>query len=284
MPSYFRSKIHSGPVNRRSVSVAAIGTSHSGKALIALSHICGAPAAALCTWAPSSPKQKRVKLPSVKILSAELVTSASIMGPREGLLRDDVPQFVFWGRSNVGKSSLLNALTRQKLARTSAAPGRTRQANIFRITAEGGTGALKPWTAYFVDLPGYGYARGGHESVRELQTVVEAYFSAAERQRTSSEHRTPGAEERGAIFLLIDSRHPGLESDVQTWKLISQTAAPHIVATKIDKLSRAERARNLRELERTFGRAPLPVSVTSGEGLDQLWRVIASRVGAAGRG
>jgi len=65
---------------------------------------------------------------------------------------------------------------------------------------------------------------------------------------------------------------------VQMWKSISRIATPHIVATKMDKLSRAERARNLRELERTFGQAALPVSVTSGEGLDQLWRVIASRV------
>lgn len=197
----------------------------------------------------------------MKILSADLVTSASTGGPREGLLRDELPQFAFLGRSNVGKSSLLNALTRRTLARTSAAAGKTRQANIYRVTAEGGKGGLPPWSVYLVDLPGYGYARGGRDSEQELSAVVDAYLSV---------------HGRGALFLLVDSRHPGLASDLEAWRQISGRARVHVVASKIDKLGRADRARNLRELERLFAQTPLAVSATSGEGLDEIWRVIAS--------
>jgi GTP-binding protein len=214
----------------------------------------------------------------VKILSADLVTSASTGGPREGVIRDDLAQFAFAGRSNVGKSSLLNALTQQKLARTSAAAGKTRQANIFRITAEGGFGGPGTWSTYLVDLPGYGYARGGDNAARELAAVVDAYLAAGRRPRPP--RGGPGQAEpqrRGAIFLLVDSRHPGMPSDVQAHRWISETAAsPRIIATKVDKLSQSERARNLRELGRVFGEAPLPVSATSGEGLDDLWRLMAS--------
>ena len=204
----------------------------------------------------------------MKVLSAELVTSASTTGPREGALRDDVPQFAFAGRSNVGKSSLLNALTHRKLARTSAAAGKTRQANIFLVKTEGGTSGSAPWSSYFVDLPGYGYARGGQSSAVELAEVVTAYFAAS----------------RPAIFLLVDSRHPGLTSDLQAFEWISQTTPPHIIATKIDKLTRSDRTRNLREIERVFGPPPVPVSSTSGEGLPQLWSLISTLAKARSHG
>jgi GTP-binding protein len=205
----------------------------------------------------------------LKVLSADFVTSAAAGGRTDGIPADGLGHIALAGRSNVGKSTLLNALVRRKLARTSAAPGKTRLANIFRLTVEGGPGGPGRWGLYLVDLPGYGYARGGPDSAQELAQVAQAYFGAGLKASATREGRR-------ATLLLVDSRHPGLDSDVRAHRWLSSVgAAPSIVATKVDKLSRSERDRNLRELERVFGSAPLPVSATGGEGLDELWRLIA---------
>ena len=186
------------------------------------------------------------------------------------------------GRSNVGKSTLLNALCRSKVARTSAAPGKTRLANVYRVVVEGGGPGR--WGLYLVDLPGYGYARGGADAAEELNAVAQAYFALRQAQG-DPEHRRgvaePGLRTAGrgrvAALLLVDSRHPGLKSDIQAahW-LTAMHVDFRVVATKIDKLSRTERARNLKALELTFGMPALPVSAASGEGMDTLWKTIAS--------
>ena len=221
----------------------------------------------------------------LKIISADFVTSAAAGGTSTGIPRDGLPQVAMAGRSNVGKSTLINALLRRQVARTSAAPGKTRLANIFRITVPkvGGPGR---WGLYLVDLPGYGYARGGADAAKELAGVAEAYFRE---MGTGTCGRAEAAEQiTGPIaFLLVDSRHPGLESDIQATRWLATLGVePLIVATKIDKLSRAERTRNLRELERVFGKPALPVSAERGEGLDELWTTIASKAGprSAGQG
>jgi GTP-binding protein len=166
------------------------------------------------------------------------------------------------GRPNVGKSSLLNALVKRDLARTSAAAGKTRLANLYKVSAEGGPGGPGQWSVYFADLPGYGYARGGQASVRELRAIAEGYFGG--------DHPIAG------VLHLVDSRHPGLDADLDAARwLQSLAAARGLLATKIDKLSRGERVKNLRELERQLGMAPLPISAASGEGLDDLWTLIA---------
>ena len=225
----------------------------------------------------------------MKILSAEFVTSAAAGGRADGIPADGLGQIAFAGRSNVGKSTLLNALARRKLARTSAAPGKTRLANIYRLSVEGGPGGPGTWGVYFVDLPGYGYARGGDDSATELAAVARAYFEHREprfasrdsksEERTASREprRDPGGERPNhATLLLIDSRHPGLDLDLDAHRWLTTVAGPpQIVATKVDKLSRSDRVRNLKELERVFGCAPLPVSAVGGEGLDELWRLIA---------
>lgn len=215
---------------------------------------------------------------SLKVLSAEFVTSVGI--PSDGL-----PQIAFVGRSNVGKSSLINALCRTKIARTSAAPGKTRLANVYRVTLDGGPGGPGRWDLHFVDLPGYGYARGGADSANELKAVAEGYLAARGFSRASrtadTESRAGDAEMKlraAGVLLLVDSRHPGQASDIAAARWLDQLGLErHVVATKIDKLSRAERVRNLKELERTFGTAALPVSADSGEGLNELWQTIAKQ-------
>jgi GTP-binding protein len=173
----------------------------------------------------------------------------------EDLPRDGASEIALVGRSNVGKSSLINALVRQRVARTSAAPGKTRLANVYRVTRGGGS----PF--YLVDLPGYGYARGGGASAREFAELTRAYFG-----------REPAT---AAALLLVDSRHPGLDSDVEAWHWVRQTVDRcAVAATKIDKLARGERIRALGELESVLETSVLPVSAVTGEGLDELWKLI----------
>jgi GTP-binding protein len=202
-------------------------------------------------------------------IAAEFVTSAAGVS---GFPRDAVPEVVLVGRSNVGKSSLINALARQSLARTSAAPGKTRLANFYRVQR----GTSSP--LYLVDLPGYGYARGGDASAAEFNRLTEAYFARAVRGGEAphpAEHGRQAAKAI-AVLLLVDSRHPGLESDRDAWAWIGTLACPRsVVGTKVDKLSRAERARHARELEAMFDQ-PVPlISAATGEGLDELWKTIA---------
>jgi GTP-binding protein len=200
----------------------------------------------------------------LKVLSAEFVTSAATA---DGIPRDQLPRVAMAGRSNVGKSSLINALCRSKIARTSAAPGKTRLLNFYRVTLDSGPGGPGRWSVYLVDLPGYGYARGGADAAAELAAVSEAYFAD---DRSSDLTRGSGS------LLLIDARHPGLTPDREAAAWLRRTGVTYrIIATKVDKLSRSERAKNLKELETLFGTAALPVSAANGEGLDELWRTIA---------
>jgi GTP-binding protein len=187
-------------------------------------------------------------------ITAEFVTSAAGAAdfPPGGT------EIALVGRSNVGKSSLVNALVRQRLARTSAAPGKTRLANIYRVVR----GTSSP--VILVDLPGYGYSRGSDTS--PFEQLTHAYFGRG------------GQGEGGpaiTVLLLADARHPGLDNDRAAWAWLKETVSNCVlVATKIDKLARGERIRALRELESVFDTAVLPVSADTGEGLDELWRLI----------
>src|SRR5262249_21230145 len=117
---------------------------------------------------------------------------------------------------------------------------------------------------YLVDLPGYGFARGGDAGFDELGSAVFA--------------RNPAA------LLLVDVRHPGLESDRAAWEWLSAAASSAaVVATKIDKLARGERIRAMRQHESVFDASVLPVSAVTGEGLDELWNLIDSLVNRRNR-
>jgi GTP-binding protein len=191
-------------------------------------------------------------------IDASFVRSAA---SASDLPHDGLAELALVGRSNVGKSSLINSLVRQRIARTSAAPGKTRLANIYRVV-RGNAGPF-----YLVDLPGYGYARGGRESAAEFSELTNAYFAPV--RLTADTH-----SDRAAL-LLVDSRHPGLRSDLDAWTWLRDTVDDAaIVATKIDKLARGQRIRAMRELESVFEHPVLPVSAVTGEGLDQLWTLI----------
>jgi GTP-binding protein len=204
-----------------------------------------------------------------------------------GLPRDGLAELAVVGRSNVGKSTLINALVGQRVARTSAAPGKTRLANLYRITR----GAARPF--YLVDLPGYGFAGGGRDAARAFDELTRAFFG---RGRRVSRGSRVGYRSRGgngppdlhgppdlpdppdlviAALLLVDARHPGLESDRAAWEWLHGAADnAAIVATKIDKLARGERIRALKELESAHEYPVVPVSAATGEGLDDLWKAI----------
>jgi GTP-binding protein len=139
------------------------------------------------------------------------------------------------------------------VARTSAAPGKTRLANIYRISR--GSRDL-----YLVDLPGYGYARGGATAAVEFENLTAAYFRR---------------EGHVSAILLVDARHPGLPQDMQAWRWLESTVERcAVVVTKIDKLSRAERLRAMAQYEAVFEHAVTAVSAVTGEGLDELWTLI----------
>jgi GTP-binding protein len=187
-------------------------------------------------------------------VNAEFVTSAIDVA---GFPKERLPELACVGRSNVGKSSVINALVGRKVARTSAAPGKTRLANFYRVTPDG-----RP-TFHLVDLPGYGYARGGDAAAREFEALTGAYFEA--RAGTCL----------AGVLLMVDSRHPGLESDRQAWNWLQHLGvASHVVATKVDKLSRTDRVRHLKELERLHEGPVGAMSVQTGEGLKELWKTI----------
>jgi GTP-binding protein len=194
------------------------------------------------------------------VIHSEFVLSAASISdfPQTGL-----PEIAMVGRSNVGKSTLINALVQKIVARTSAAPGKTRLANYYLI---------QPPAFYLVDLPGYGYARGGRESAETFEALTSAYFAVQ-----------PGSPRRIAgVCHLIDARHPHLPQDISAHRWVKKTNLPiAVIATKMDKLKRADRTRTVRALENTYAQLVLPESALEHEGFDAIWKTIRGWLGRA---
>jgi GTP-binding protein len=189
----------------------------------------------------------------LKVEAAEFVRSAY---SRRDFLRDGRPEVAFVGRSNVGKSSLLNrVLGRRGLARTGATPGRTRAVNYFLVNGR----------FYFVDLPGYGYAKAGREERRSWATLIGEYL----------------AEAAPLVVLLVDAKVGATDLDVRAHTYLRERGVtPTVVATKADRLARGRRARGLLAIREALaggtppGPTAIPFSAESGEGVPELWREI----------
>lgn len=189
----------------------------------------------------------------MKIRGARYVKSA--MRPAD-YPRDTRPEFAFVGRSNVGKSSLLNTLLGKKnLAKTSSTPGKTQTINFFDVN-----GAL-----YFVDLPGYGYAKVPVAKKNEWGRVMTAYLADREPLRL--------------VIQLVDARHAPTEKDLDMLALLDEAEVPTlIVATKVDKLKRSERKRNVERIREAFALDEdaliIPFSSITGEGVKDILDLI----------
>jgi len=175
----------------------------------------------------------------------------------EQLLRDVRPQFAFIGRSNVGKSSLLNTLLgRKDLFRTSKTPGRTQA--VHYVLVDGA------W--YIVDLPGYGYAKLPPNEFERIAALTESYF--ANRPRMT--------------FVLLDGRIPPQDKDAETFVWLRSQGLPfQAVVTKIDALSRSARIETRRRIAQVFALTSPPIltSARTKEGLREVWRAICDALG-----
>jgi GTP-binding protein len=189
----------------------------------------------------------------MKITSAEFVKSAF---EESQWARGALPEVAFLGRSNVGKSSLMNSLLGVKgLARTSSTPGRTQAINFFLINKN----------FRFVDLPGYGYARVSKQVRESWGEIVTDYLAKRERLVLSIQ--------------IVDSRHDPTKLDLQLSEWLASNAKPHlVVATKADKLSRNELQKNLRRAREVLGADDasevIAYSAVTGLGRERVWRAI----------
>ena len=199
----------------------------------------------------------------MKIHTAEFVTTVGLDGPPPVA---HLPQIALIGRSNVGKSTLINALARRKIARAGGAPGTTRLLNVYHILLANHRGEL-----LLIDLPGYGYARGGSAANRGFDRLTRRFFHPDEHETSDRRGHSGPA---GAI-LLVDARHPGLESDRDAMAWLSQLDIPLVVAaTKIDRLRPSARRGALRAHETALGRPVLPISARLGDGLPTFWTAL----------
>lgn len=184
------------------------------------------------------------------IKSVELET---VIGPTSAIPINSLPEVAFVGRSNVGKSSLINTITKRRtLARTSSKPGKTQTINFYNLNND----------LYIVDLPGYGYANAPKRETEKWGDMVARYFTESEMLRV--------------IFILADLRHEATKLDRQMYEWVEYMEyQPIIIATKADKLKPSERERNLKLLRSSIGADEdtiiVPFSSVTGEGKEDIY-------------
>ena len=179
--------------------------------------------------------------------------------------RDGLPEVAFLGRSNVGKSSLLNALAGVRgLARVSSDPGRTRVVNFFRVAGAEKPGGAGRGDLYLVDLPGYGYAKAAREVRESFERIAVSYLA--------------GRDPLRLCVFIVDARHEPTERDEVLRAWLEHHGLPHVVAAnKVDALGHGEAVRRVGALARGVGRGArrvVGVSAERGAGLDELWNEI----------
>ena len=187
------------------------------------------------------------------VKSAELET---VCGITSKLPDNDLPEIAFAGKSNVGKSSLINGLlNRKSLARTSAQPGKTQTINFYNVNKN----------LYFVDLPGYGYAKVSVEIRAKWGKMIEKYL-----------HGSPQLKK---VFLLIDIRHVPSENDCMMYDwIVDNGYEPVIICTKLDKIKRSQVQKNLKLIRENLDLVPgttmIPFSAQTKQGRDEIWNLI----------
>ncbi len=192
----------------------------------------------------------------MKIKNVEL---SIVCGITSTLPETDRVEIAFAGKSNVGKSSLINALMNRKaLARTSATPGKTQTINFYNIND----------IMYLVDLPGYGYARVSEREKEQWGKLIERYLHTSKQLR--------------AVFLLIDIRHEPSANDKQMYEwIVAQGYEPIIIATKLDKLKRSQVQKHVKMIKEGLNLLPgttvIPFSAETKQGRDEIWELVETR-------
>ena len=188
------------------------------------------------------------------------VNLETVCGVTSRLPENELPEFAFAGKSNVGKSSLINALMNRKAyARTSAQPGKTQTINFYNINN----------AFYYVDLPGYGYAKVSLEAKEKWGKMIERYLSRSRMLKM--------------VFLLVDIRHDPSANDKSMYDWIVYNGYhPVIIATKLDKINRSQVAKHTKAIRQGLGMAPedilIPFSAETKQGREEIWELLEGKL------